>query len=187
VHASRVTAVFAGVFLVALAFGQAARADIQISVDKSTQRMTVTVDGQTRYRWPVSTGRPGYETPSGAFRPFRMDISHRSEEWDNAPMPYSIFFTGGGDAVHGTYEVRGLGRAVSHGCVRISVKNAAILWSLVTREQMASTIVEIHGSDRFARPQVVAGSGLLPPAGIGRGQHVSQNQGGLFSLFSFRR
>ena len=60
------------------------------------QRMTVTVDGNRLYDWPVSTGGGGNETPSGAFKP---------------PMPYSIFFTQSGDAIHGTYEQRSLGRA----------------------------------------------------------------------------
>ena len=92
------------------------------------QRMTVTVDGNRLYDWPISTGGGGNETPSGTFNPFRMEIDHYSEEWDNAPMPYSIFFTQSGDAIHGTYEQRSLGRAVSHGCVRLSRKNAATLW-----------------------------------------------------------
>ena len=134
-----------------------ARADILINVNKSSQRMTVTVDGRRLYEWPVSTGRPGYETPSGTFRPFRMDINHRSEEYDNAPMPYSIFFTGSGDAVHGTYE-RGLGRAVSHGCVRLSVQHATMLWALVTRETMGSTVVQISGAIAHGGAAVVAGA-----------------------------
>ena len=108
-----------------LTFGQAARADLLIEIDKSTQRMTVTVDGRKLYEWPVATGADGYDTPSGEFKPFRMEIDHYSEEWDNAPMPYSIFFTMTRNAVHGTYEQRSLGHAVSHGCVRLSVKNAA--------------------------------------------------------------
>ncbi len=144
---NRLIALLAVTCLAALALGPAAHADIRIHVNKSTQRMTVTVDGRQRYTWPVSTGRPGYDTPSGTFRPFRMDRNHRSEEYNNAPMPYSIFFTGSGDAVHGTYE-RGLGTARSHGCVRLSVKNAATLWKLVTRETMGATIVEISGSVR---------------------------------------
>jgi lipoprotein-anchoring transpeptidase ErfK/SrfK len=129
-----------------LTLGQAAHADLLIKVDKSAQRMTVTVDGNQLYDWPVSTGGRGYDTPSGTFKPFRMDIDHYSEEWDNAPMPYSIFFTKTGDAVHGTYEQRNLGHAVSHGCVRLSVKNAATLWKLVTREKMASTTVVLSGA-----------------------------------------
>jgi lipoprotein-anchoring transpeptidase ErfK/SrfK len=58
-------------------------------------------------------------------------------------MPYSIFFTKSGNAVHGTYEQRHLGRAVSHGCVRLSVRNAATLWELVKREKMDNTTVVV--------------------------------------------
>ena len=76
-----------------LTLGQAAHADLLIAVDKSTQRMTVTVNGQRMYDWPVTTGGRDYDTPSGTFKPFRMEIDHYSDEYDNAPMPYSIFFT----------------------------------------------------------------------------------------------
>ena len=145
-----------------LTLGQAAHADLLIKVDKSAQRMTVTVDGNQLYDWPVSTGGRGYDTPSGTFKPFRMDIDHYSEEWDNAPMPYSIFFTKTGDAVHGTYEQRNLGHAVSHGCVRLSVKNAATLWKLVTREKMASTTVVLSGAIPDAGLPAVARSQPMP-------------------------
>jgi lipoprotein-anchoring transpeptidase ErfK/SrfK len=84
--------------------------------------------------------------PSGTFKPFRMEIDHFSKELDDAPMPYSIFFTQIGHAIHGTYQQRSLGRAVSHGCVRLSVKNAATLWKLVNQEKMANTKVVLSGS-----------------------------------------
>src|SRR5262249_3934509 len=116
---------------------RAANADLLIDVDKSAQRMTVAVDGKQLYEWPVATGAIDYDTPNGEFRPFRMDIDHHSDEWDNAPMPYAIFFTETGNAIHGTYERRSLGHPVSHGCVRLAVKNAATLWALVKREKMA--------------------------------------------------
>jgi lipoprotein-anchoring transpeptidase ErfK/SrfK len=70
-----------------LTFGQAAHADLLIEIDKSTQQMTVTVNGEHLYDWPVSTGGQGYDTPSGTFKPFRMEIDHYSEEWDNAATP----------------------------------------------------------------------------------------------------
>jgi hypothetical protein len=140
--------------------GQAAHADLLINIDKSAQRMTVTVNGEQLYEWPVSTGGRGYDTPSGTFKPFRMEIDHTSDEWDDAPMPYSIFFTQTGDAVHGTYEQRNLGHAVSHGCVRLSVKNAATLWALVKREKMANTNVVLTGAIPDAGP--VARSRPLP-------------------------
>ena len=75
-----------------LTLGKAAHAELLIEVDKSAQRMTVTLNGAQLYYWPVSTGGRGYDTPSGTFKPFRMEIDHYSEEWDDAPMPYSIFF-----------------------------------------------------------------------------------------------
>jgi hypothetical protein len=122
-----------------------AHAELLVQVDKSIQRMTVTLDGEELYDWPVSTGGRGYETPSGAFKPFRMEIDHHSDEYDQAPMPHSIFFTQTGIAIHGTNEQRNLGRAVSHGCVRLSLKNAATLWALVKSEKMANTKVLLRG------------------------------------------
>jgi hypothetical protein len=135
-----------------LTLGQAAHADLLINVDKSAQHMTVSVNGQQIYNWPVTTGGRDFDTPSGTFKPFRMEIDHYSDEYDNAPMPYSIFFTQTGNAIHGTYEQRNLGRAVSHGCVRLSVKNAATLWNLVKQEKMANTKVVLSGAIPDAGP-----------------------------------
>ena len=95
--------------LAVLTCGEAAHADLLIEIDKTAQRMTVTVDGHEVYKWTVATGGIDYDTPNGVFKPFRMEIDHHSDEWDNAPMPYSIFFTQTGNAVHGTYEQRSLG------------------------------------------------------------------------------
>ena len=130
----------------ALPLGHASYAELLVKVDKSAQRMTVALNGAQLYDWPVTTGGSGYDTPSGAFKPFRMEIDHYSDEYDNAPMPYSIFFTQTGNAIHGTYEQRNLGHAVSHGCVRLSVKNAATLWKLVKQEKMANTKVVLSGA-----------------------------------------
>ena len=56
----------------ALFCASAAQAAVQITIDKSTQQMTVERDGRPLYQWPVSTGRPGFDTPSGRFKAFRM-------------------------------------------------------------------------------------------------------------------
>lgn len=122
-----------------------AAAGVEISVDTITQQMTVSVDGSQHYAWPVSTGRQGYATPAGSFRPFRMEREHFSREWDDAPMPYSIFFTERGHAIHGTRSTSTLGTAVSHGCVRLAPDNAAVLFSLVQAHGLADTEVEIVG------------------------------------------
>jgi len=129
----------------ALPLSSPSYANIVISVDKSTQRMLVSVDGATRYDWPVSTGRAGYDTPSGSFKPNRMDAAHYSKEYDNAYMPHSIFFDMHGHAIHGFFDTPHLGMAVSHGCVRLSPANAAVLFSLVKDEGMANTSVFISG------------------------------------------
>ena len=144
------------------ALHQAAHAALLVEINKSTQKMTVTLNDQRIFDWPISTGAAGYDTPSGTFRPFRMEIDHYSDEWDNAPMPYSIFFTDTGVAVHGTYEQRSLGRAVSHGCVRLSVKNAATLWNLVKQEKMANTSVVVTGDIPAAGSSVATGSRPMP-------------------------
>jgi lipoprotein-anchoring transpeptidase ErfK/SrfK len=134
---------------VALAFAAGtvspAAADVLINVDKTTQRMTVSVDGLQRWEWPVSTGMPGRDTPSGSYKTFRMEKDHFSKEWDDAPMPNSIFFTMKGHAIHGSYDVRHLGQPVSHGCVRIAPKNAEKLFQLVKQEGLSHTRVVLTG------------------------------------------
>jgi hypothetical protein len=129
----------------ALPCASAARADIAIAIDKSTQQMSVAVDGAQRYTWPVSTGRPGYDTPNGTFKVNRMDADHFSQEWDNAPMPHTMFFDMRGHAIHGFFDVKHLGLAVSHGCVRLAPANATVLFNLVKAEGMANTSVTITG------------------------------------------
>jgi hypothetical protein len=118
---------------------------IEIIVSKVSQKMTVKVDGETEYVWPVSTGAARYETPSGNFRPFRMEAEHFSKEWDDAPMPHSIFFTGDGHAIHGSFHVKSLGRRASHGCVRLAPDNAATLFDLVEEAGMSNTRVILKG------------------------------------------
>lgn len=122
-----------------------ARAELLITVDKALQQMTVIEDGEQRYVWPVSTGQSGYDTPNGEWKPFRMEKDHFSREWDDAPMPNSIFFTQEGHAIHGTFDAKNLGKPASHGCVRLSRANSEILWGLVKKNKMANTKVVLLG------------------------------------------
>ena len=128
----------------------AAQAKVSITVDKDAQMMTVAVDGTERYHWPVSTGIPSYETPSGSFRTFRMEEDHFSKEFDDAPMPHSIFFTKIGHAIHGTDSEGRLGTPASHGCVRLSRAHAAALYALVQQEGVLNTTVTLTGSAQVA-------------------------------------
>lgn len=147
--------VLIGLLLSGFASG-AAFAGIEVYIDKSSQLMTVAVDGRHRYTWRVSTGKSGYTTPSGTFRPFRMERRHRSDEWDNAPMPHSIFFTYKGHAIHGSPYTRHLGTAVSHGCVRLARRNAATLYSLVRQQGLGNTkiIIANGGIAASTEPEV---------------------------------
>jgi len=128
----------------------AAQAKVSITIDKDAQRMTVAVDGVERYHWPVSTGIPSRETPNGAFRAFRMEEEHYSKEFDDAPMPHSIFFTKIGHAIHGTDSEGRLGTPASHGCVRLSKANAATLYALVEEQGVLNTSVTLTGSAQVA-------------------------------------
>src|SRR6478609_5216643 len=128
----------------------AAQAKVAITVDKDNQQMTVAVDGVARYHWPVSTGIPSYETPNGSFRTFRMEEDHFSKEFDDAPMPHSIFFTKIGHAIHGTDSVNRLGSPASHGCVRLSRENASTLYAMVQKDGVLNTSVTLTGSSQIA-------------------------------------
>src|SRR5262245_22950292 len=137
---------FAGLMLIATG----AHAKVAITVDKDNQQMTVAVDDVVRYRWPVSTGIPSNETPNGSYRTFRMEADHFSKEFDDAPMPHSIFFTKIGHAIHGTDSVSRLGSPASHGCVRLSRANASTLYALVQEQGVLNTTVTLTGSSQVA-------------------------------------
>jgi hypothetical protein len=166
----------------ALPGASAAFANIDIAIDKTNQQMSVAVDGAQRYTWPVSTGRPGYDTPNGTFKVNRMDANHFSQEWDNAPMPHTMFFDMHGHAIHGFSDVAHLGLAVSHGCVRLAPANATVLFNLVKAEGMANTSVTVIGrtpngdngpvardrlpdNETVYSPQPPPGYGQQPPPG----------------------
>jgi len=117
--------------------------------------MTVSQDGAQLYVWPVSTGQRGYDTPGGQFTPFRMEKDHFSREWDDAPMPHSIFFTKQGHAIHGTEHTRNIGRPASHGCVRLEPENARVLFNMVKQEGMANVRVVLSGATGPGGPAMV--------------------------------
>jgi len=131
--------------VIAVLFGglASAQASIVVTVDKSAQELSVTVDGAPRYHWPVSTARMGYHTPNGTYRPQRLARKWFSRKYDWSPMPYSIFFDEG-YAIHGSYEISHLGRPASHGCIRLHPDNAALLFALV-KEHMDDTTIVVTG------------------------------------------
>ncbi len=152
---------------------------IVVNIDKSTQEATVFIDGIEQYNWKVSTGKPGYVTPSGTYTATSMNKIWYSKEWDNAPMPHAVFFMKDGHAIHGTLEVKNLGKPASHGCVRLAPENATILYDLVKQNGLQNTQVVLNGETpggeykggiASARPQY-----QYPPYpyGYGRGPAVA--------------
>src|SRR4051812_34177688 len=120
-----------------------ARADVVVHIDKSSQRMSVSVNGAPRFTWPISTGRSGYGTPSGVFQPQMMARRWFSRKYYNSPMPHSIFFYHG-FAIHGTNDLGRLGGPASHGCVRLHPSHAAALYSLIERDGRSNTRIVIN-------------------------------------------
>jgi hypothetical protein len=143
------------ILLAVLASSVSAQADVNVTISKSQQQMLVSIDGGPTYRWPVSTGRSGYNTPNGSFNAIRLERVYYSKKYDDAPMPNSVFFYGG-YAIHGTLEERKLGNAVSHGCVRLARANAAVLYAAVQAHGMSRTHIRITDGPIYGGPPVVA-------------------------------
>ena len=116
---------------------QAASADMLAQVHLAAQEVRVFIDGEPRHTWPISSGRVGYETPTGEYRPERVYERYFSRKYDNAPMPHAVFFHRG-YAIHGTTMVGRLGRRASRGCIRLHPDAARTFFELVRR----------HGPDR---------------------------------------
>ncbi|MBM3607503.1 MAG: L,D-transpeptidase [Alphaproteobacteria bacterium] len=138
--------------LAAMAFVgvSAAQAKVNIRIDLSSQRMHVTNSKGESYTWKISSGRTGFSTPRGNYRPYMLKRMHYSKKYYNSPMPYSIFYRGG-FAIHGTSAVGMLGRPVSHGCIRLATGNAAKLFAMVQREGASISITGTSPHQMIAR------------------------------------
>ena len=117
-----------------------ASAAIVAKVDLGEQQMQIYVDGTLRYTWSIASGRGGFETPTGSYRPQRLEREWYSKQYDDAAMPYSVFFSGG-YAIHGGYSR--VGRPASHGCIRLQTANAAKFFDLVASHGAGSTRIVI--------------------------------------------
>ena len=141
---SKITqALFAGMAIIASTVPSGAQAyEVIARVDLSSQTMTVIHSGVKMYRWRVSTARRGKVTPTGSWTAKWLARHHRSSRYNNAPMPYSIFYNGN-FAIHGTNQISKLGRPASAGCIRLHPKNAAVLFRMTRRAGLSNTLVEV--------------------------------------------
>ena len=136
-----ISAIVAIIILVGSAIFSVVKAYVVITINKTDQTMYVETPTEF-FTWKVSTARPGYHTPTGEFKPYRLERLHYSKKYDNAPMPNSIFFVDS-YAIHATYDIHNLGRPASHGCVRLSPQNAKWLYRIVQENGMENTYINI--------------------------------------------
>jgi lipoprotein-anchoring transpeptidase ErfK/SrfK len=139
---SWIAAVWAVCLMSTAPLGSARAHVVEAYVDLTNQRMNVAVNGRHYASWAISSGRKGYRTPTGTYQPKRLRRMHYSKKYDDAPMPYSIFFHKG-YAIHGTDKARQLGRPASHGCVRLAPRHAAELYALVMQYGRANTRIHV--------------------------------------------
>ena len=104
-------------------------------VNTDEQKIYAWEDDELIYEFHVVTGRPGKETIAGRFETLRKYEDYTSHTY-GAEMPYSMFFTYDGKAIHGTnmalvrsfvhaYLTESVG---SHGCVGLAEEEAALLF-----------------------------------------------------------
>ncbi|SER50491.1 L,D-transpeptidase [Rhizobium sp. NFR03] len=120
----------------------AGAATLVARVSLASQTMTVSENGIVLHEWQVSTARRGYVTPQGSWSAKWLSRNHRSRKYNDAPMPFAVFFNGG-YAVHATFDLKRLGRPASHGCVRLHPRNAAAFFTLASQAGLNNTRIII--------------------------------------------
>ena len=111
-------------------------------VDKSDQKLHLFENGLKKYTWDVSTARNGKVTPTGTWNAQWLSKYHKSSIYNNAPMPYSIFYDGN-FAIHGTDQIGRLGTPASSGCVRLHPENAAVLFAMVEQAGKSNFAIKV--------------------------------------------
>ncbi len=118
-----------------------------IEIDLSKQKFYAFENSELLFMGDVSTGMQGHKTPRGTFKIIEKDRYHVSNKYPEptggAKMPYMLRLTNSGIAIHqGPLP----GYPASHGCIRVSKKNAIKLW----RWAKLGTRVKIYGdSSKF--------------------------------------
>jgi len=130
---------------------------VLLVVSLATQRAVIYRNGLPIGISTVSTGRPGYRTPTGVFTVLQRRVEHYSSIYDNAPMPYMQRLTWGGVALHAGNLP---GYPASHGCIRLPHDFARLLYG-VTRLGMTVVV-----TNEAVVPRVAPGDALLRTAAV---------------------
>src|SRR3982750_3188315 len=131
---------------------------VLVYVDLGRQRATVYRNGVRIGVSTISSGKDGYETPTGVFTILEKDKDHHPRPYDNAAMPYQQRLTWMGVAMHAGNLP---GFPASHGCVRLPMEFAKRLFTVTP---MGGTVVIAGGNeDPVKRPA----AGVLAPVMAG--------------------
>ncbi len=156
---------------------------LQAKVDLTRQTMTVAEGNRTIATWVISSGVEDHATPRGVFQPEWTAKMWYSRTYDNAPMPHAVFFKNGA-AVHATQSIGALGRAASHGCVRLAPQNAETFYKLVQKHGLVHTRIAVFGTPTYSRP-LVAQRPVVRPQRVAAVAVQQRTDNGLLSgLFS---
>ena len=128
-------------------------------VNLKTQRAVLYRNGVPIGASTVSSGRPGYRTPTGVFTILQKHVEHYSSTYDNAPMPYMQRLTWRGIALHAGQLP---GYPASHGCIRLPLGFAKVLYG-ATRLGMTVVITDEPATPRLAPPPDIAQAAVGSP------------------------
>ncbi|EJL23389.1 hypothetical protein PMI01_04848 [Caulobacter sp. AP07] len=132
----------------------APKGPLLVYVDLSRQLATVYRNGVRIAVSTISSGRAGYETPTGVFTILQKDADHKSNKYNSAPMPYQQRLTWDGVALH----AGGLpGYPESHGCVHLPMGFSQALFKITT---LGATVVVAGDA---AKPMQASDAPLLAP------------------------
>jgi len=135
-------ALIIGVAALAGSVASAETGNLVVRVIVEEQKMHVFHGGKLIHEWPVSTARTGKITPRGQWTAQWLSRNHKSSRYNNAPMPYAIFYDGH-YAVHGTDQISMLGSPASAGCVRLHPDNARVLFEMARLEGLQNVQIVV--------------------------------------------
>ena len=121
-------------YTITLSLMISAKIDKSIYIDLTAQRIYAMENGMKILEGRISSGKSGYETPTGTFTILEKKALHRSNLYPppagGAKMPYMMRLTWDGIAMHQGYVPR---RPASHGCIRLQRRFAKKLYRWADR------------------------------------------------------
>ncbi len=120
--------------------------EVWIDINLNSQYMQVFQGDTVVMETYISSGKPGFETPTGSFR---INLKNGTQDMEGLiggeyynvkDVPSVMYFTNVGHAIHGAYWHNNFGAVMSHGCINVPVDLAAYLYEITP----TGARVEIH-------------------------------------------